>query len=638
MRICPPQMIPGLCFVVLTSLTVSSQLGLEEVFFGPRDQTVKEGEEASFRCVSGESSSPAAILWIKDGDVVTTGRQSQGEYGGGREKKTSGTLHLVNVSVADGGTYVCRTVNPSLNISRKSRPAKLTVLAAPSVTLRPPALTVSLGGRASLHCEASGEPPPTISWLKRGRSKQTGATMTSGTRNATLHIESARSYDEGTYVCAAANELGRSQGAVTLAVAGSLSSSVPPQLRSTSVPPGEPLVTQVQPPMLPPPPYPNFQLELPQQPEPQTDNRPTARASTHPPNIRVTESSPVQIENSLQRPPSVRTRPPTPEPAQVHGPDAIGGRNGSRQNQTTKDEDEQRNASQSPTTSNDPRVTPESPSWLPVLEKHDVPIVVGVGVSLAFIFITVAFYSVVQKNEPALTGRTAQRNLGVPARHAERHSAGRPYENRAFEDDECLAVTEHNANTSDTRARPPGPSLVSVQMEPTCEDPRSVTVETYPEPVVDTKIDHSEEEIEDEEKGHAPPSTPHSPSLQLTEEAWPNMAADNRSLCQDTLPPPSSLPSPSPSPPDTGLRSSLTLRGAEALAAPVRHSLSVSHGGTPLMISHHVSVGHATVAVDVRFYPAGGAAVAAAAAGTSVATSTLENKKEDDKARLQQNK
>lgn len=48
-----------------------------------------------------------------------------------------------------------------------------------------------------------------------------------------------------------------------------------------------------------------------------------------------------------------------------------------------------------------PRVKPPPPPWLPVLEKHDIPIVVGVGVSLAFIFITMAFYSLVQKNEPA---------------------------------------------------------------------------------------------------------------------------------------------------------------------------------------------------------------------------------------------
>lgn len=51
------------------------------------------------------------------------------------------------------------------------------------------------------------------------------------------------------------------------------------------------------------------------------------------------------------------------------------------------------------------RVTQQSPSWLPVVEKHDIPIVVGVGVSLAFMFITVFFYSVVQKNQPVPPNR-----------------------------------------------------------------------------------------------------------------------------------------------------------------------------------------------------------------------------------------
>ncbi|MEQ2170987.1 hypothetical protein GOODEAATRI_006078 [Goodea atripinnis] len=109
--------------------------------------------------------------------------------------------------------------------------------------------------------------------------------------------------------------------------------------------------------------------------------------------------------------------------------------------------------------------TQQSPSWLPVLEKHDIPIVVGVGISLAFIFITVTFYSMVQKNEPTPPGR---------------------------------AVIEQSPNTSDTRARPQGPSLVTVQMEPTFEeiqevshptvDHYSVTVETHPEPIVDSKV------------------------------------------------------------------------------------------------------------------------------------------------------
>lgn len=69
---------------------------------------------------------------------------------------------------------------------------------------------------------------------------------------------------------------------------------------------------------------------------------------------------------------------------------------------------------------------------------------------------------------------------------------------RAFEDDDCVAVVEQSPNTADTRARPPGPSLVTVHMEPALQElqqetlpaseSHSVTVETYPEPILDTKV------------------------------------------------------------------------------------------------------------------------------------------------------
>ncbi|KAK9522239.1 hypothetical protein VZT92_018716 [Zoarces viviparus] len=282
-------------------------------------------------------------------------------------------------------------------------------------------------------------------------------------------------------------------------------------------------------------------------------------------------------------------------------------------------------------TSNDQRVTQQSPSWLPVLEKHDIPIVVGVGVSLAFIFITVTFYSVVQKNESAATSRAAQRNVDIPIRQTECRAAGRTYENRAFEDDDCMAVIEQSPNTSDTQARPPGPSLVTVQMEPTFEDLQEdtqlaldnhlVTVETYPEPILDTKIDPALEDA----KG----CSVSQPSIQLQcAEDWTSNREDNRcSPGQDALPPPSSLPSrsPSPSPPsrrEEGLRSSLTLQSAEAFLAPIHHSLSISHGNPPMLLSHHVSLGLTTVAVDVHFYPA---ATASAAVGTSTHISSVSN-------------
>lgn len=51
----------------------------------------------------------------------------QGEYGGGNQKKTSGTLHLFNVTLEDDGMYICVTHNPILNTSKRSKPAKLNV-------------------------------------------------------------------------------------------------------------------------------------------------------------------------------------------------------------------------------------------------------------------------------------------------------------------------------------------------------------------------------------------------------------------------------------------------------------------------------------------------------------------------------
>lgn len=66
---------------------------------------------------------------------------------------------------------------------------------------------------------------------------------------------------------------------------------------------------------------------------------------------------------------------------------------------------------------------------------------------------------------------------------------------RAYEDDDFVAVIEQSPNT---RAQPPGPSLVTVHMEPSFQDlqeetlpapdTHSVTVETFPEPVLDTKV------------------------------------------------------------------------------------------------------------------------------------------------------
>ncbi|CAG5925182.1 unnamed protein product [Menidia menidia] len=1122
-----PHMTSPLWLLILSGLAVASLLGLEDVFFSPQDQTVREGEAVFFQCVSGEASPPAGITWLKDGKVVKRGKMFQGEYGGGHQKKTSGTLYLMNVTLEDDGTYVCVTHNRLLNVreEKKSKPAKLTVLrvprrlhvirgpenitvatgtevslrctvygfpvpmvhwfkdgclllncstsfslqnngqlltfrnvtredegwyhceasnqkeriksqsafllaaemdwsfvqqpsdltvrrgenvtltcrpphsrpeaqmswfknsqlftptahatvlptgdlffhsiqvddngsyfcrasntflqrfltskratltvlAPPTVKLWPQVLTVPLGARAVLECEVFGHPLPSINWVKRGHSKQTGGKIAYGRGKASLHIQSVRSYDEAVYVCEASNKLGESHSTALLRVAvnpiivtyvGQVSSKVgasvtlpcgavgirpithswtrgragartpvghttdehideegalhfprvkysdageyfctaenragrdqrrtvltitdssfgsttrlpissrkavaelkmlsksQPRLNRQTTSPAQSLITQMQPPILPPPPRPNFQsvelhTELPlkrhpllfsisqppmtriptpettsealslnlqylltesntapsahfqqqvseelfpestsqrsntpamflesqgkektetqpssklrvggpfgflksdaymptptQSPVTQTEVRgsglvtlttksqtesylsnthfyplvtntpPAHHGPTVSPNIKPIHSNPSPTPQQASKPPSHQSftlnflpkfqpelstsrpfsLPPLssvsePRPSQAHGqfptiasvpesqhrpqlPSASAplqdtassvsdsevthtvnvtdGLNATEEpsNSTELPGLLKRNTSQSPMTSSDPKLTRRSRPWLPVLEKHDVPIVVGVGVSLAFIFITVTFYSVVRKNEPVPTSRAGQRNS--------HYANGLPQ--RAFEDDECVSVVEQSPNTSDTRARPPGPGLITVQLEPTSGeleqltqptlDNNSVTVETYPEPIVDTKV------FNPKHKSMIDPSFEEEKVCSLSQrsvqlhcaEDWTSSRGDDHSPCLDTLPPPSSLPSPSPSPspapapapasrPGEVLRSSVTLQSSEACVPPIQHSLSITHGSPPLLLSHHVSLGLTTVAVDVQ--------------------------------------
>ncbi|XP_045081668.1 uncharacterized protein LOC121584686 isoform X5 [Coregonus clupeaformis] len=388
--------------------------------------------------------------------------------------------------------------------------------------------------------------------------------------------------------------------------------------------------TQTQPSPTQPQPSKTQSQPSPTQPEPTQTQRTDlltqpSGSNTHPPDLITIPPTP-----DPQGPSAPRTS--TPDPLQQNASQPANPAHPAkptRPNDTEPTEWLKSNTSQSPMKTNeDPRIKPPPP-WLPVLEKHDIPIVVGVGVSLAFIFITMAFYSLVQKNEPLPAIRalssTVPRNLGVPCRHAERLDTGRTYENRAFEDDDLVAVIEQSPNTSDTRARPPAPSPVTVMIDPASDETQetqplhtpehSVIAETYPEPSEDTQVDPFLDEEKECSLSH--------PSIQLQcVEDWGGGGVEY-GQCQDQeiLPQPPSL---SPSPPpvrEESLRSSLTLQTAEPYATPVRHSVSISHGNAPLLLSHCISLGLTTVAVDVHFYPAAPASTTT----TTVAAATQIN-------------
>ncbi|XP_042612697.1 roundabout homolog 3-like [Cyprinus carpio] len=272
-------------------------------------------------------------------------------------------------------------------------------------------------------------------------------------------------------------------------------------------------------------------------------------------------------------------------------------------NDTELVESLKKNTSQAPmrTTDNNNREKEKSQTWLPVIEKHDIPIVVGVGVSLAFIFIAMAFYSLVQKNDPAAvpTGRAALR--GICGRHGEHLAMERTYDNKAFEDDNLMAVIEQSPNTLETRALPTEASPSILMMEPPSDDLQEcvqstqglpVIVETHPEPREEDQLETIFEE------GKVTPS-PHSDIQLQCMEDWRSREFEPG---QDAPSPPPANPPPAQ---EEGLRSSLTLQTSDPSSTPVRHSINISHGFSPLLLSHCVSLGMTSVAVDVHFYPSG---------------------------------
>ena len=65
------------------------------------------------------------------------------------------------------------------------------------------------GQAATMYCTASGQPPPTITWLHNGLPVTDSVLITSTSNfNSTITVLSVNTDDEGMYQCSATNSLG----------------------------------------------------------------------------------------------------------------------------------------------------------------------------------------------------------------------------------------------------------------------------------------------------------------------------------------------------------------------------------------------------------------------------------------------
>ncbi|XP_012576655.1 PREDICTED: hemicentin-2 [Condylura cristata] len=183
----------------------------------PLTLTVMEGHPARLSCDCWGVPFPK-ISWKKDGQPLP------GEGAELRQVLAAGRLlFLGRARQAQGGTYTCQCSNAA---GTSSQDQQLEVHAPPQITApREPHTAVSVvqDGATTLECNATGNPPPRVTWERDGQ--PVGAEP--GQR---LRVERARAAQAGHYSCVAENAAGRAERAFSLSVL------VPPEFVGDSEP------------------------------------------------------------------------------------------------------------------------------------------------------------------------------------------------------------------------------------------------------------------------------------------------------------------------------------------------------------------------------------------------------------------
>ncbi|XP_055041763.2 hemicentin-1 isoform X2 [Misgurnus anguillicaudatus] len=181
----------------------------------PKEVTVLVNKTTLLECQVDGNPTPK-ISWIKDSQPVPSDSTHK-LLSNGR------TLQILNAQVTDTGRYVCVAQNLA---GTAEKYFNLHVHVTPTIVgAREENVTVVVNNFIALSCEATGLPPPILSWFKDRRPVQAGANTLIMPGGRTLQILKAKMSDGGTYSCAAINPAGEAQKLIYLTV------YVPPSIR-----------------------------------------------------------------------------------------------------------------------------------------------------------------------------------------------------------------------------------------------------------------------------------------------------------------------------------------------------------------------------------------------------------------------
>uniref|UniRef100_A0A8C3XUU2 Hemicentin-2 n=3 Tax=Chelydra serpentina TaxID=8475 RepID=A0A8C3XUU2_CHESE len=155
------------------------------------------GGNALLNCEAHSDPAPV-IHWNKNGLPVVGSphlRQLQ-----------NGSLAIYGTVSDDAGRYKCVAEN---EVGTVEKVVTLALRSAPVFSVKPQDVAVSAGERAMLHCQAAGEPAPTVEWTREERPLQENHRV-QVLANSTLLISAVEEPDAGLYECVARNLMGSS--------------------------------------------------------------------------------------------------------------------------------------------------------------------------------------------------------------------------------------------------------------------------------------------------------------------------------------------------------------------------------------------------------------------------------------------
>uniref|UniRef100_A0A3Q3LAL2 Roundabout, axon guidance receptor, homolog 2 (Drosophila) n=1 Tax=Labrus bergylta TaxID=56723 RepID=A0A3Q3LAL2_9LABR len=210
----------------------------------PRDQIVAQGRTATFPCETKGNPQPA-VFWQKEGSQNLLFPNQPQQPNSRFSVSPSGDLTISSVQRADAGYYICQALTVAGSILAKAQLEVTDVLTdrpPPIIRQGPSNQTLAVDSVALLKCQASGDPIPSISWLKDGVSL-----LGKDSRMSLQELGSLQIKNSGIYTCVATSSSGETSWSAFLEVKESGSVLVVKNHDENELPgpPSKPQVTDV---------------------------------------------------------------------------------------------------------------------------------------------------------------------------------------------------------------------------------------------------------------------------------------------------------------------------------------------------------------------------------------------------------